>query len=206
MTPDAFERAVRAGDIAQMEDLLHRFEVRPGDVYWVEVGTPHAIGSGVFMVEVQEPADLTIYCEPGGEKIDAMNAHLGLSWRDAAQAFSAVGRSRDEALDRWRGSPPSCGARRRWTARGAPRWTCSKGVLSSLSPARRGTRTCECPCVQPRHRNARGGDAFGTDVFARRPPGRHAAASCRTWRRGGGVRARGGFTPTRNDHVPSSGD
>jgi len=105
VTPDAFERAVRAGDIAQMEDLLHRFEVRPGDVYWVEVGTPHAIGSGVFMVEVQEPADLTIYCEPGGEKIDAMNAHLGLSWRDAAQAFSAVGRSRDEALDRWRRQP-----------------------------------------------------------------------------------------------------
>jgi len=40
--------------------MLHKFEVKPGDVYVVHGRMPHAIGPGVTMVEVMEPTDITI--------------------------------------------------------------------------------------------------------------------------------------------------
>lgn len=43
----------------QLEALLHRFEVHPGDVIFVPAGTVHAIGSGVVLYELQEYSDIT---------------------------------------------------------------------------------------------------------------------------------------------------
>ena len=55
VTEEAFRRMVDRQDISAQVAALNRLEVRPGEVYLVSAGTPHAIGSGVFMVEVQEP-------------------------------------------------------------------------------------------------------------------------------------------------------
>jgi mannose-6-phosphate isomerase len=43
--------------------MLQRIPIKPGEGYLVPAGTPHAIGPGVFLLEVQEPTDLTISVE-----------------------------------------------------------------------------------------------------------------------------------------------
>ncbi len=63
VTEEAFKRLARAQDIPGQVAALNRVELQPGEVYLVTAGTPHAIGPGVFMIEVQEPTDLVINTE-----------------------------------------------------------------------------------------------------------------------------------------------
>jgi len=62
-----------------MLSALHKLEVRPGDGVVVPAGTPHAIGEGVFALEVQEPTDFSIVLETEGFDIDPASAYLDLS-------------------------------------------------------------------------------------------------------------------------------
>lgn len=50
-------------DSAAMLAAMNRFEVGPGDRVLVPAGLPHAIGSGVFTIELQEPSDLSVMLE-----------------------------------------------------------------------------------------------------------------------------------------------
>jgi mannose-6-phosphate isomerase len=68
-------------------DSLHRLTVRAGDVVYVPAGVPHAIGAGALVVELQEPADLSIVCEWKGFPIDPGDAHLGIGWDRAIHAL-----------------------------------------------------------------------------------------------------------------------
>jgi mannose-6-phosphate isomerase len=50
----------------RVDDILACFEpipVQAGDCYAVPAGAPHAIGAGVFMLELQEPTDWVVRCE-----------------------------------------------------------------------------------------------------------------------------------------------
>lgn len=53
---EAMGKAAKDGSI---EDLLTWHEVKRGDVYHLEPGTVHAIGSGLSLVEVQQSSDTT---------------------------------------------------------------------------------------------------------------------------------------------------
>jgi mannose-6-phosphate isomerase len=57
---EASREEVRAA-IAEtrLEELLHSFDVRPGDVIFVPAGTVHAICGGVLLYELQEYSDIT---------------------------------------------------------------------------------------------------------------------------------------------------
>jgi mannose-6-phosphate isomerase len=70
---------VRDQDAAAMLDALNAFEVRSGDALFVPAGTPHAIGEGALIVELQEPSDLSILLEWRGFAEEA-EASLGLGW------------------------------------------------------------------------------------------------------------------------------
>jgi mannose-6-phosphate isomerase len=50
-------------DIAALEACFDRIPVQPGDTFVIPGGTPHALGAGVFMVEIQEPSDLVVRFE-----------------------------------------------------------------------------------------------------------------------------------------------
>lgn len=50
-------------DSAAMLAAMNRFEVAPGDRVLVPAGFPHAIGAGAFVIELQEPADLSVMLE-----------------------------------------------------------------------------------------------------------------------------------------------
>ena len=60
---ERFRAMIDVQDVSSMIGLLHRVPVKPGDVVYVRAGLPHAIGGGVFMVELQEPTDYSIMLE-----------------------------------------------------------------------------------------------------------------------------------------------
>jgi mannose-6-phosphate isomerase len=80
---------VAAHDGAALVDALHVREVRPGDGVLVPAGTPHFIGAGVLVVEVQEPTDLSILLEWDDFDVDGdRDGHLDLGYDVALQALA----------------------------------------------------------------------------------------------------------------------
>lgn len=103
-------------DREAMLAALQPLEVRPGDALLIPAGVPHAIGAGIFMVEVQEPTDLSIMLEWEGLAIDGeADGHIGLGFDRAL-----------EALDR-----SAWDAKRVAALRGTP----AEAPLTSLLPA-----------------------------------------------------------------------
>lgn len=56
-------QAVILQDIECITGYFDRIKVWPGDCFIVPGGVPHAIGEGVFMIEVMEPSDLAVRIE-----------------------------------------------------------------------------------------------------------------------------------------------
>lgn len=91
-------------NIQGMLDSLHKIDVNPGDVYLIEGGTPHAIGAGCFILEIQEPTDLTIRIEkitPGGYEIPDRICHQGLGFDQMFDCFNYQGYTQQEVMDKW---------------------------------------------------------------------------------------------------------
>lgn len=61
--PAQLREYILAQDLAAIEACFDKIAVRPGDTFIIPGGTPHALGAGVFMVEIQEPSDLVIRFE-----------------------------------------------------------------------------------------------------------------------------------------------
>jgi mannose-6-phosphate isomerase len=62
-TPEAWMRIVQEQDIPAMDACFDRVPVAPGEVWLIPGGLPHAIGEGLFLLEVMEPTDLVVRCE-----------------------------------------------------------------------------------------------------------------------------------------------
>lgn len=67
-TPEEFKRIIEEQDIDAMLACFDKIPINVGDVFLVPGGMPHAIGEGVFMIELMEPTDLVarIEFERGG--------------------------------------------------------------------------------------------------------------------------------------------
>ena len=86
-------------DVEAMLAAMHRIPVRAGDAVYLPAGLPHAIGEGNFVVELQEPTDLSILLEWDGYPIDGVvDGHLGLGFDVALEAVDRRGRTREEVL------------------------------------------------------------------------------------------------------------
>jgi mannose-6-phosphate isomerase len=94
-----FSEGIEAGDLLEVVQsgegtklLAHMnlIDVAPGDSIYVPGGIPHAIGAGVFMVELQEPSDLLVRLEWKGYAVGTIPSDLGLGF---AKALEAVDRS-----------------------------------------------------------------------------------------------------------------
>lgn len=62
-TPSQLREYIGTQDVAAIEACFDKIPVRPGDTFIIPGGTPHALGAGVFMVEIQEPSDLVVRFE-----------------------------------------------------------------------------------------------------------------------------------------------
>jgi mannose-6-phosphate isomerase len=72
---------------ASMLDALNELTVAPGDCIFVPAGLPHTIGEGVFLVELQEPSDLSVLLEWTGFEVDGKSeGHLGLGFDVALES------------------------------------------------------------------------------------------------------------------------
>ncbi|NUT98956.1 MAG: mannose-6-phosphate isomerase [Saccharothrix sp.] len=69
---------VSTQDSAAMLGALNPVPVQPGDTVFVPAGVPHAIGEGVFIVELQQPTDFSVTLEWRGFLDNPEAWHLGL--------------------------------------------------------------------------------------------------------------------------------
>jgi mannose-6-phosphate isomerase len=85
-------RWVADHDSAALLGALNRLEPTPGDVVYVPAGAPHAIGAGMFILELQEPTDLSVMLEWEDQELDGdAEGHLGIGFE---RALGCVDRSR----------------------------------------------------------------------------------------------------------------
>jgi mannose-6-phosphate isomerase len=116
ITRDEWVALVEAGNTEGLIGCLHRLPARPGDVFFIESGVPHAIGSGCLLVEVQEPTDITFRVEkmtgPDGPYPEEVY-HQGVGYEKMFDCFDYTGYTVDEMEAKVRRSPAlasSCSA------------------------------------------------------------------------------------------------
>ncbi|MCI2422059.1 class I mannose-6-phosphate isomerase [Saccharopolyspora sp. K220] len=91
VAPETVAEWVATQDSSAMLRSLNEIPVRPGDTVHVPAGTPHAIGAGVFIVELQQPTDFSITLEWQGFLSDAESAFLGLDRQTALETVNRTG-------------------------------------------------------------------------------------------------------------------
>jgi mannose-6-phosphate isomerase len=73
----------RAQDIEAMLAVTNRVPVSAGDTVLCPAGTPHSISEGILVIELQEPADLSIMLEWSTFSLTEADSTLGLSLEEA---------------------------------------------------------------------------------------------------------------------------
>jgi mannose-6-phosphate isomerase len=94
---DEIRQWMRTQDASAMLAAMHELTVEPGDAIWVPAGTPHAIGEGILMVELQEPTDFSVLLEWDGFELSEDDGHLDRGWDRALAALDRSGWDEDRA-------------------------------------------------------------------------------------------------------------
>ena len=92
---------IETQDRDALEQSLHRIPVKRGEVFLVESGMPHAIGTGCFLAEIQEPTDYTFRVERmmnGSEPYPEEVYHQGIGYEKMYECFHYDGYSLEELL------------------------------------------------------------------------------------------------------------
>jgi mannose-6-phosphate isomerase len=99
---------VHRQDVGALLDATNRVPVAAGDALLCPAGTPHAIGEGVLLLELQEPTDFSILLEWEGFPLTVDDASLGLPL-DLALECVERGRCDEARLAALRGVPNALG-------------------------------------------------------------------------------------------------
>ena len=108
ITKDNWIKWIKEQDIASLEASLHRIPVKKGDVFLVESGMPHAIGSGCFLAEIQEPTDYTFRVEKmmnGSVPYPEEVYHQGIGYEKMFECFHYDAYTLEELLTKTRIQP-----------------------------------------------------------------------------------------------------
>jgi mannose-6-phosphate isomerase len=85
---DELLELVRSQDSSALLASLRRSEVSVGDAIFVPAGVAHAIDTGIFVLELQEPTDLSALLEWEGFAVDGTkDGHLGLGFETVTDAL-----------------------------------------------------------------------------------------------------------------------
>lgn len=92
VSKDEFRKWMDAQDVETMRQHMHELRPEVGDVIFLRDSFVHSLGSGVCILEPQEPTDWNILAEWEGFPYDKEDGTLGLSWDVALEAadFSAM--------------------------------------------------------------------------------------------------------------------
>ncbi len=91
-------------DVEGMIAAMHKIPVKKGDAFFIPGGVPHAMGSGVFFAEIQEPTDITFRVErkaPDGKSLADDDLHQGAGFDAMFSCFDYSGYSLEETLARY---------------------------------------------------------------------------------------------------------
>jgi mannose-6-phosphate isomerase len=113
-------RMILEQDMVALERCFDKIPVKPGDVFIVPGGLPHAIGGGVLMVEVMEPTDFVARVE------------FNVAGRIIPESTRFMGRDLDFALDMFSFEPMP-------VATVQSRWRCTPGMIEETNGLRRET-------------------------------------------------------------------
>jgi mannose-6-phosphate isomerase len=108
VTKDIWKDIFETQDIKKMENALHRIPVKKGDTFFIPSGVPHAMGSGVFFAEVQEPSDITLrteYYSPDNRKMSDFDLHHGAGFENMFNCFDYDGKSLEDTLSTYKVEP-----------------------------------------------------------------------------------------------------
>ena len=177
-----FQRDVEAEELARWVDRqdedalvgsLHSLPVRPGDSVLVPAGMPHAVGAGIFLIELQEPTDFSVLMEWKGFELDGRaDGHLGLGFDVALSCVDRSGHGLERLRELQAARVPSAGASSVFPPE-SERFFRAERLRPS--PARRAL-----PVVRdPRGRRGRGraADRLGNARAAPRDDGAHSHAA-----------------------------
>jgi mannose-6-phosphate isomerase len=76
---------IRDQDAPAMLAAMRELPVAAGDAILVPAGTPHAIGEGILLVELQEPTDYSVLMEWRDVGVTESEGHLGIGWDQALE-------------------------------------------------------------------------------------------------------------------------
>lgn len=113
ITREDWKRMFDEQDIAGMQNALHKIHIKPGDMYYIPGGVPHAIGSGCFLIEIQEPTDYTMRVErttPEGRQINDFLCHQGVGFDKMLDCFSYEGYAKAQLLEKLSITPKKLGS------------------------------------------------------------------------------------------------
>jgi mannose-6-phosphate isomerase len=99
VTREQWKKYFDEQDIDGMINALHKFYVKPGEVYLIEGGLPHVIGSGCLLIEIQEPTDYTMRVERktfDGSLLPDRLCHQGVGFEAMLDCFTYEGLSKEE--------------------------------------------------------------------------------------------------------------
>jgi mannose-6-phosphate isomerase len=89
MTLAEVHQLVKDKSAAALINSLNHYPVSAGDTVLVPAGVPHSIGKNIFVLELQEPTDLSILLEWEKFAVDGeKDGHLGLGFDLALQALT----------------------------------------------------------------------------------------------------------------------
>ena len=104
ITKEIWSKLFFGQDIDGMLSCLHKMSVKSGDTVLVRAGTPHAIGEGCFLLEIQEPTDYTMRVEKttlAGETLTPMQVHYGVGEEALLDCFVYEGLSESAAREKF---------------------------------------------------------------------------------------------------------
>lgn len=80
---------IREQAVDEMLNCFDQIPVVPGDCFVIPAGTPHAIGAGVFMMELMEPTDWVVRCETvtAGVELTPDQCFMGLDLERCLDVF-----------------------------------------------------------------------------------------------------------------------
>ncbi len=109
--PTRLKQWVADQDIDALLSRMHALPVEAGDCFIVPGGLPHAIGAGVYMLEVMEPSDFAVRFEfeRGGYVLPETARFMGRGVDFGVSMTDLAGHSRAEILDLCRVEPRRVG-------------------------------------------------------------------------------------------------
>ncbi|THF72794.1 type I phosphomannose isomerase catalytic subunit [Cohnella fermenti] len=108
VTREVWRRLFEEQDLESMKNALHKIPLNEGEIFLIEGGVPHAIGSGCLIIEIQEPTDLTLRTErttPRGMLVPDHACHQGIGFDRMLDCFHYEELSYEDTMRRWKKEP-----------------------------------------------------------------------------------------------------